>query len=312
MPSNWCSLAPEATKPAVAEDAHPTSTWDVFNIPIATVPSSPLSQDVSLDYEETVVIDPEKVYLLQRYQNGIGLWMDLFDLELNYQRAVIKRARFSPLIMKSLCALTAKQLSMVNCEDIWDPVAGQYYGESLRLLINVLADMNSYAEDALTGTILLSSYELLASPGLDHRRHVSGALTLIKTHNFTAKSNGLAKAAFWIYARLDIAMALIHECPTMFPPGEWGVSWAEQLDDDEIANKMLWILAKCIAFTFQPGERSSEEALRKTRSKLIAEIDTWFDGLPLSFKAVQYGTCCGEGFVKYWFAVPFAGQCTLL
>jgi hypothetical protein len=301
-------LAPGTTESVVTEDVHPTSTWDVFNIPIGTVPSSPLSQGIQLNYEGPPGIDSEKVYLLQKYQDGIGLWMDLFDLKLNYQRAVIKRAYFSPLIMKSLCALTAKQLSRVNCEEIWDPVAVRYYGESLRLLINVLADEESCAEDALTGTILLSSYELLASPGLDHRRHVSGALTLIKTHNFTAKPKGLARAAFWIYVRLDIAMALIHECPTMFPPEEWGVSWTVPLEEDAIANKMLWILAKSVAFTFQNGERFDQETLRTTRSELLAEIGAWFDALPPTFKGVQYGTRSREGFIKYWFAVTFAGQ----
>ncbi|RFU29843.1 hypothetical protein B7463_g6506, partial [Scytalidium lignicola] len=282
------------------EDVRPASTWDVFNIPITTVSNPPSPENAQLDSDGILIIDSEKALLLHEYQSGIGTWMDLFDHGMSYQREVMRRAYFCPLIMQALCALTAKQLSLVRSEEAWDAVAVRYYGESLHLLINVLANTASCEKDALTGTILLSSYELLASPGFDHRRHVSGASTLIKTHNITAKSEGLARASFWIYARHDCAMALIHECPTMLPPEDWDVSLTtRELEEDVLGNQMLWLLAKVIAFTFDKGERQPEETLLATRSNLITEIDAWFAGLPPSFKSVPYGPTSREGYTKH-------------
>ncbi|KAF4627188.1 hypothetical protein G7Y89_g10970 [Cudoniella acicularis] len=290
--------------------SHPDSTWDVFNNLIPTLSNLPSPQNALSSTDGPLVIDLEMAELLQEYQRGIGPWMDLFDHDLSYQRGVMRRAHSSPLIMQALCALTAKQLSMVTRGEVWEAVAACYYGESLRLLINVLADTALCRQDALVATILLSSYELLASPGLDHRRHVSGALTLIKTHDFTARSKCLERASFWVYARLDIAMALIHECPTMLPPEEWNVCWAKQeTEEDVLANQILWILAKIIAFTFQKGETLPEANLSTSRSKLLAEITTWFDDLPSSLKGIPYGSPSREGFVKHWFAVPASGQC---
>ena len=46
-------------------------------------------------------------------------------------------------------------------------------------------------------------------------------------------------------------MALVHECPTMLPPEEWYVSYAEQeTADDRLGSQIIWSLARVIAFTF--------------------------------------------------------------
>lgn len=132
-----------------------------------------------------MVLDFEKVELLLEYQNGVGAWVDLFDSELSFQTTAVKRAHRSPLIMNAICALTAKQLSMASRGGMWEPVAVRYYGESLHHLINMPMNSNTCREDTFAATILLSSHELV-SPGLDHRRHVSAALTLIKIHDLNS------------------------------------------------------------------------------------------------------------------------------
>lgn len=306
--STWCELL--QPPPGDGEGTvQPLSTWDIFDNPITNFSEQPSPRAIRSIHEETPLVDLEVADLLKEYQTGIGSWMDLFDHEMNYQLAVPRRAHSSSLIMLALCALTAKQLSMIRRGETWEPVASRYYGESLRLLISVLADPTASREDAFIATILLSSYELLASPGLDHRRHVAGALTLIKTHGFTAKVNGLAKSSFWIFARLDIAMSLIHECPTMLPPADWEVEPDDQEKrEDYLANKMLWILAKVIAFTFQSSEEYSQNRNFSTRSDLLTEISSWYEGLPTSSGGIPYGPPSREGFVRQWFAVPASGK----
>ena len=86
--------------------------------------------------------------------------MDLFDHGMSYQRDVMRRVFSSQLILNSVCAFTAKQLSRLKSGQVWEPVAARYYGESLRDLIHLLADPTACQDDALTATIMLSSYEI--------------------------------------------------------------------------------------------------------------------------------------------------------
>ncbi|GFF97361.1 hypothetical protein CNMCM6936_006770 [Aspergillus lentulus] len=307
--SNWCQFA---TDPSGLKDERPgpASTWDVFNNSLAPLPQAFSRNAPRPDSESPLPLDAEKVTLIQAYQNGVGAWMDLFDDEANFQRTVVKRALRSPLLMSAICVLTARHITMVDeGGEVWKPVAVQYYGDSLRQLIGSLDCPTSCPEDTLAATILLSSYELLASPGLDHRRHVSGALTLIRTHRCRASSEGLMAAAFWVYARQDIAMALVHECPTLLPPDEWGVSWDEQdTREGRLGNQMVWLLARVIAHTFQSTTGQSVLALSEGRAGLIKELDVWHERLPESFRGTAFGPPLEEGFLPRWFAVPSTGK----
>lgn len=278
----------------------------VTPLPAATTPKEAPSSDC----REQPSLDAEKVTLIQEYQKGIGTWVDLFDNDLNFTRTAVKRCRTSPLMMNAICALTARQLSMVgHGGDIWEAAAVRYYGWSLHHLINTFANTMSSPEDTLAATTLLSSYELLVSPVVDHRRHVSGALTLIRTYDCKATSKGLMGAAFWVYARQDVAMALVHERPTMLPPEKWGMEWAKkETAEDRLSNQLVWIIAKIIAFTYQGGQALSVDLLSQRRTALMSETQAWLDSLPASFHGILYGPPTPEGFVKYWFAVPLAGE----
>ncbi|PWY90380.1 hypothetical protein BO94DRAFT_23664 [Aspergillus sclerotioniger CBS 115572] len=297
VPSNWC---PSTLKAAAAESGGPASAWDVIDD--AAVASSRQPESAS---PVPPALDSEKVSLVQAYQNGIAKWMDLFDDESNFQRAVVKRAVESPLLMNAICALIARQVGIADREEIWRATAARYYGESLQQLIAALELPTSYPEDNLAATVLLSSYELLALPGLDHQRHVSGALTLIRTHACGATSTGITGAAFWIYARQDVAMALVHECPTMLPPEEWGVSWDEhETKEGRLGNQMVWLLAKTVAHTFRKGCVLSVRSLADNRACLERELDAWFESLPGAFYGIPYERPSPEGFLLLWFAVP--------
>lgn len=281
----------------------------MFNNSITSLPHVSSSKQSPVSHAEPPSLDGDKVTLIQEFQNGVGKWVDLFDDERHFQRTVVKRALESPLLMNAICALTARQVSMVDRAELWKSAAVYYYAESLHHLITTLGLPASSPEDTLPATILLSSYELLVLPGLDHRRHVSGALTLIKSHGCKASSQGLIEAAFWVYARQDLAMALVHERPTMLPPEEWDVSWVEQeTREDRLGNKLIWLLSKIVAHTFGETNGLSIELLCSTQTSLMRELNAWFESLPASFRGTTYGPPSPEGFVKRWFAIPSTGK----
>ena len=261
-----------------------------------------------LDVEAPPTIDSEAAELLTRYQTRVAVWMDLFDHGLSYQRDVMRRVFFSKLLLYAVCAFAAKQLSTARSGEVWAPIAARYYGEALRLLINMLTDPTAHKEDALTAIIILSSYEILAAPGIEHRRHLYGALTLINTQGINAKSKALERASFWIYIRQDVVMALINECPLLLSPRDWNVFWSErEVEEDALGNQMLWLLGQTIDLVFRKPGAIDERNDRETYTRISAAIDTWFEGLPLSITGARCGVMLPQGFATICFSGAAAG-----
>jgi hypothetical protein len=63
---------------------------------------------------ETPSIDAEKVTLLKEYQNGVATWVGLFDNDLHLTHTIVKKALESPLLLNAICAVTARQMSLVG------------------------------------------------------------------------------------------------------------------------------------------------------------------------------------------------------
>ncbi|KAL9117861.1 MAG: hypothetical protein Q9187_005599 [Circinaria calcarea] len=234
--------------------------------------------------------------------------MDLFDHTASYQRDVTRRVLVSELLLHCVCAFSAKHLSLLVSGEIWNPVAVRYYGEALHMLIKLLGSTESQ-DDALTATILLSSYEMIAAQGQEHRRHFFGAMMLIKTHGISARSTGLDRANFWIYIRHDIVVALLTESPLLMSAKEWNVTWRMgETDEDALGNQLLWLLARTIDLTYANDPLADPVSAAIERRDLIRDLDMWHNGLPMSFLGVKYGEATEEGFSKLYFAVPASGE----
>lgn len=248
-------------------------------------------------------------YLLHTYQSGVATWMDLFDHSCTYQRIVPQRMLSSELLLYCICAFTSKHLSLLDCGRVWTPVAGRYYGEALHMLIELLGSTTSQ-DDALTATMLLSSYEMIAAQGQEHRRHFYGALMLIKTHGICARSVGLDRANFWIYIRHDIVVALMTERKLLLSPDEWNVTFEEgETQEDLLGNQLLWLLARAIDLVYSIDSDTRKPVdMTSKRMMLLRAVEKWFDGLPVSFQGVKYGEVTEEGFSNLYFAIPVAGE----
>lgn len=333
-PSAWCAVIDSPPSRQQSNDYDgvrlptepPASTWDIFNSRASGLGSDKSQQNSSSQTEfastsppslplaptppPTVSITSEKAYLLQAYRSGVATWMDLFDHASAYQRAITRRLLVSELLLRCVCAFTAKHLSLLVSGEIWKPVAAQYYGESLRMLIEHLGS-SAPQEDALTATMLLSSYEMIATQGQEHRRHFFGAMMLIKTHGISACSVGLDRANFWIYIRHEIVVALANESSLQVSPKEWNVRWREgETEEDALGNQILWLVGRAIDLTYasEPPNTGELIATITERRELMKDAERWSDGLPGSFRGVKYGEATEEGFSKLYFAVPAAGE----
>jgi hypothetical protein len=164
-------------------------------------------------------------------------------------------------------------MSLIGDSFLWEPVSTRYYGKSLGLLIEELEKQQSSREIVIAATILLCGYELLACPGADYQKHQYGARSLFQTHNVASTGTKLEKASFWIFARQDVSMALVHECATLISPQEWpSLSESEGIEEDLLGNQILWILAKLIRFKFSPDKSSTSYDSRVFRRSYLRLI----------------------------------------
>ncbi|KAF2794704.1 hypothetical protein K505DRAFT_303512 [Melanomma pulvis-pyrius CBS 109.77] len=301
------SVEPEASPQFINRD--PESTYDVFRKDHASTLFSLVGASQPRDPHEVVVTE-QSVELLRIYQSGIGKWMDVLDHSLSYQRQVVRRSLSSSLLLHSVCALAAKQMSLASERFLWEPVSARYYGESLRLLIQDLNRPETSHEIVLAATILLCSYELLAAPGLDYERHLYGARTLIQARGIGAEVTDLEQASFWVYARQDVAMAVMNECPTLIPTHEWPAPLGHGFEEDTLGCQILWLLARVLELRF--GSMDNLQDIRAQGLRNVSnEIDQWWDQLPSTARGVCTGDFSEDGLLKVWFYVPSAAAALL-
>ncbi|KAL5093517.1 hypothetical protein Trisim1_010247 [Trichoderma cf. simile WF8] len=284
----------------------PESTYDVFRqIQYAQLPD-PEAALPSIEPQLPIMTE-EVMDLVLKYQSGIGAWMDVLDHASNYRRQVTRRAASSALLMYSICALSAKQMSLVGEHSVWEPVAGRFYGQSLRLLIHDLNQLDARYDEVFVATILLCSYELLAIPGPDYRKHLEGVSSLLRSHCLSSITTDLDKASFWIYARHDVAMALINYCPTLVATSEWpNAMTGNNLEEDAIGNQILWLLAKVIELRFAPSDSIIPKDGHENLREIGTEIDRWWDDLPSTSRGLSSGEVSEDGLSKLWFCAQSA------
>ncbi|KAK0618676.1 Benzoate 4-monooxygenase, partial [Lasiodiplodia hormozganensis] len=350
------TLPPPPIQPPSSSDPAPGSTWEVVQQsqstlllppPAAppwpsTTPSSPTAAVATKQNDDCTTTT-----LLRIYQHGIGTWMDVMDHSHRYQRAVLRLALSSPLILHALCALAAKQMSLVSSSaaaaagpppSLWEPLAARYYGESLRLLIAALAEDTTGAtegsdggrsgggsrgsrgrkerrrEETLTATILLGSYELLAAPSADYARHLRGAQTLIRAGGIDfGSASALEDAGLWVFVRQDVAMAVAGRRGLLWEVGRWGeMRWdsedgSEDMEEDWWGKKVLWLLARVVECVFGDTGGRGEEPVEG----LVRELGEWYEGLPGSFEGLRLKGALAEGLDEVWFPIDTAATALL-
>ncbi|CAI6242713.1 unnamed protein product [Periconia digitata] len=304
----------------------PSSTWDIFRPRISGLdlfvddspPNevltslnllSPPAPMLPLPEEPHVTLTPETAFLFNKYVRTVATWLDLMDHENTYQTRIPRYILSSPLLFHSVCAFTARHLSLCNSQQLrstWENVASSHYGEALQLMIRALNQ--SSHEHVISSTILLSSYEIASGIASEHhRKHLLGQSMLIKYHKLSARSTGEDRANFWIHVRHEIGVALATERPLMLDPMDWGVMWhAEELREDVQGNQVLWILARVINLIY--GEERHDE--RQRREGLHQELETWRNAQLHTFVGIPYGEHDEDGFRKVCFTVTAAAAGT--
>ena len=287
----------------------PGSLYSVFRQP-SPVPVPDPGPAIIPKTPPEIAITEEIALLLDHYQTGIGMWQDIFDNSHSYQIQVVQQALCSPLLLHTICALSAKQKSLTSETFIWEPIANRHYGESVTLIIQGLSKEPTSREGLVTATILLCSYELLANPGIDYQRHFYGFRSLFQTYDVSRNGTELELAGFWIFARQDISWAIAHESPTSIPPHQWpGVPRSNDKKEDSLGKRMLWFLAKVMEFRFSTESTWTAKQTR-TFKEISNEVDLWWENLPDASRGMRLTSTepREEEVARTWFYCSAAGE----
>ncbi|KAM0420485.1 hypothetical protein ACHAPT_011780 [Fusarium lateritium] len=199
-------------------------------------------------------------------------------------------------------------MSLTDDQSLWEPISSHHYGESLRLLIQELTVEGTSKDIILSATILLCSYELLASPGADYQRHLFGGRTLIEADYKAVEASNLSRASFWIYARQDVSLALINERPTLISPQEWpALPLRQETQEDHLAKRILWLLARTIKIRFARHSDANHYAQEESLMCILSEIRLWWGDVPLHVRGVEIEDTLANDLKQTWFCVPSAG-----
>lgn len=160
--------------------------------------------------------------------------------------------------------------------------------------------------------LIISDLSLIAgegpAPADDHERHLAGCSAFVNAQRSCATSGGLRQAAFWVFVRQDMYMALYNQRPLMFNLPEWNVEISFNYDADENtwANWMVWIAAEVVDFCF--GEHDN----RFERWDILnRKSQTWYNCKPASFSPIYYRDRApeeGRYLPDIWLACPWHSE----
>ncbi|KAM6530249.1 hypothetical protein FALCPG4_008373 [Fusarium falciforme] len=200
-------------------------------------------------------------------------------------------------------------MSLTKDKDLWEPISMLHYGQSLRLLSEDLWAEGTNRDIILSATILLCSHNLLAFPDADYQRLLYGGRILIEADFNAIDANDLSRASFWIYVRHDVSLALDNERPTLIPPNEWpAVPSPQETQEDALAKRMLWLLARVIEVRFDGRSDGNSKELENRILDLTSEITGWEMSIPGHANGVEVEDDLADDLKRTWFFVPSAGE----
>ncbi|KAF0319183.1 zn 2cys6 transcription factor, partial [Colletotrichum asianum] len=275
-----------------------------------TTPPWNTSSNIELSHDELVHF--------RYYVDVVGPILDLFDPERHFSNMVPHLAVRNAGLLKSILAVAARHMSLGSnpkvsnsggalhpLPDSTHPAspaqeeaarsATQYYYETLQYLSHTLL-YPSYANshEILATAIMISTYEMFDSNGPsnngDWERHLRGAFWIQRSQDNNAESaDSFRRAVWWAWIRQDIWAAFRsgRRTPTIFQPQKT----LQELNPDDLASRVLFIAAKCVAYAAYDAASSMQDLQQRMNlgNRLLRSLEEWREALPASFAPISGG-----------------------
>ncbi|KAI9034824.1 uncharacterized protein KD926_005338 [Aspergillus affinis] len=318
----------DATLSTVASEPNVTSS--VADLASYQGPSPGSSDSISVAGAITVAGVPE-LYAPPRENKGISClehaalfrffkerWapgLDSQDADRHFTLEVQQRAQRAPVLLNAILAVASLHQSRLSGSSI--VIAEQYHEACVKLILGMLYHADGPIDELLLATtVILRVYEQMNGSFNDDECHLLGASALASAQ---AATNGhLWKAAFWIYLRQDIYMAILDQRPIKTDLSMCTL-WENEIptNDCEWSQVIVLIVADIIGFCFSSH---NEETAESSGGQMIAgrviaglgngvntaTIPTWNSEIVGSHNRGRLnaisGTMIGVGIcLSYWF-----------
>jgi hypothetical protein len=243
--------------------------------------------------------DCEEAYLLHHYTVSRARLLDVCDPHNHFGRLAPELATRSRLLLSAILAVSAHHLSRTAG---YDPLVAERYHEAcVELLIPMLDDLTNITDEVIAATVLLRNFEQMSSAitGFDSERHLSGTSAFMNSERTCIAAGGLRQASFWIFIRQDLDIALSQQRPLKLNLKKYAFEMDLDTPSDDWgwANKIVWITAEVVAFTF------GWEKSRRTYEDLKLKTEEWWQRKPASFRPLYVGR--GPAFPAIYYSQPW-------
>lgn len=140
-----------------------------------------------------------------------------------------------------------------------------------------------------------------------HQDHLLGAYSFATNRPIDLTIRSLAQAGTWNYLREEITVALESRRLVRFSTG-FQFNPGSIMPDDMQANAITLLLAKTINFCFDNSTNKTPEHRREYWEKIVAEVASWRQQSPASFKPFSNAPKPENVFPSIWLLQPWHGN----
>lgn len=245
---------------------------------------------------------PEHARYMQIYVEEIAIWIDLFNKDNYFAQWLPYRALDSPLLLYSLLACGIRRLSHRH-PDMSDTAAA-YYSTANMHLFRYHENPERDLEECSIAATVLRLYNIMFREGPQSGGHSPVMLnSIISESQWSAESEGVGSACFWLNGYLDVVGSLETSCDLYIDawnvvvhfPSDGGGTMSRG-DGELWVQRMLFILAKVISYRLCVLS-FTEMDLRENRTlenhlpewkRLKQLCDRWNDACPRNMRPLAY------------------------
>jgi hypothetical protein len=204
------------------------------------------------------------------------------------------------MLYNAFLACGARHLALVNPK-YSDDVALQYYNTATSYLLQNLQDENRNCVMCATTAVILNVYEVMSECALQRMNHIAGARALIKECGWSARSQGVGAACFWLNIGMELLSCLHYKWPVAWNPDEWGVDMDFSRPDNGQGKEEIWthrvinVLARVANFrskspVLEPTNSPRNEHMQRYNEwqQLKNLADSWNRHIPRTMHPLGY------------------------
>ncbi len=240
------------------------------------------------------VVSRRELELWQNYLEEVAVWLDMFDVERNFQLKIPMMAKTADHLHYSILSLSARQMERIH-PDKPSTESLTLYQKAIELIVRELHTLDT---SVIASCVLLCVLEMMSSSPRAWGRHLEGCAMLLQAAGINGTVGGVRQALFWCFARMDVWGGFLSDTTTKIPTSRWFVPSGSMssavsrfktgsIGFDSYANYAVFLCASVVNVLSNRGStrpRDSSSHLNYSYSArwkaLFDLLEDWYDSRP--------------------------------